>query len=130
MTAAVSVAEPCVLSCSGLGFAVRDAQLLHDVHLAIHSGETLGLVGPNGSGKSTLLKLLAGVRSPSQGAIHLNGQGLKTLSRRTIAQTLAVVEQQADTLDTISVFEAVALGRTPWLSALSPWSAWAHHLEC
>ncbi len=27
MTAAVSVAEPCVLSCSGLGFAVRDAQL-------------------------------------------------------------------------------------------------------
>ena len=39
MTAAVSVAEPCVLSCSGLGFAVRDAQLLDDVHLAIHRGE-------------------------------------------------------------------------------------------
>ncbi|MNM97826.1 Iron(3+)-hydroxamate import ATP-binding protein FhuC [compost metagenome] len=123
MTAAVSVSQPCVLSCSGIGFAIRDAQMLHDIHLAIHRGETLGLVGPNGSGKSTLLKLLAGVRAPSQGAIHLNGQNLKTLSRRTIAQTLAVVEQQADTLDAISVFDAVALGRTPWLSALSPWSA-------
>ena len=112
-----------VLSCSGLGFAIRDAELLHDIDLDIHAGETLGLVGPNGSGKSTLLKLLAGVRSPSRGTIHLNGQCLKTLSRRTIAQTLAVVEQQADTLDAISVFDAVALGRTPWLSALRPWSA-------
>jgi iron complex transport system ATP-binding protein len=111
-----------VLSCSGLGLNVRDAKLLHDINLDIHRGETLGLVGPNGSGKSTLLKLLAGLRVPSRGDIHLDGKRLKTLSRRTIAQTLAVVEQQADTLDAINVFDAVALGRTPWLSALSPWS--------
>ncbi|MNO71426.1 Iron(3+)-hydroxamate import ATP-binding protein FhuC [compost metagenome] len=122
MNAAAPVLHDPVLSCAGLGFSIRDAELLHDIHLDIHAGETLGLVGPNGAGKSTLLKLLAGVRSPSRGNIHLNGQNLKTLSRRTIAQTLAVVEQQADTLDAISVFDAVALGRTPWLSALSPWS--------
>jgi iron complex transport system ATP-binding protein len=123
MNAASPVISDSVLSCSGLGFHVRDAELLNDIHLDIRRGETLGLVGPNGSGKSTLLKLLAGVRLPSRGDIHLNGQSLKTLSRRTIAQTLAVVEQQADTLDAISVFDAVALGRTPWLSALSPWSS-------
>lgn len=122
MNAPAPVLHDPVLSCSGLGFAIRDAELLHDIHLDIHAGETLGLVGPNGSGKSTLLKLLAGVRLPSRGAIKLNGENLKTLSRRTLAQTLAVVEQQADTLDAISVFDAVALGRTPWLSALSPWS--------
>jgi iron complex transport system ATP-binding protein len=45
------------------------------------------------------------------------------MSQRNIAQTLAVVEQHADTHDSIGVFDAVALGRTPWLSALSPWSA-------
>ncbi|MHC8351668.1 ABC transporter ATP-binding protein [Pseudomonas sp. RT4P38] len=123
MNAASPVIDESVLSCSGLGFHVRDAELLHDIHLDIRRGETLGLVGPNGSGKSTLLKLLAGVRVPSRGDIHLNGQCLKAQSRRTIAQTLAVVEQQADTLDAISVFDAVALGRTPWLSALSPWSS-------
>ena len=122
MNAATPVVGESVLSCSGLGFHVRDAELLHDVDLDIRRGETLGIVGPNGSGKSTLLKLLAGVRVPSRGDIHLNGQRLKALSRRTIAQTLAVVEQQADTLDAINVFDAVALGRTPWLSALSPWS--------
>lgn len=31
---------------------------LHDVSLAIHSGEHTAIVGPNGSGKSTLLKVL------------------------------------------------------------------------
>lgn len=42
-----------VLSCSGLGFKVREAQLLHGIDLDVQAGETLGIVGPNGSGKST-----------------------------------------------------------------------------
>ena len=111
-----------VLSCAGLSFKVRGAELLNGVSIDVQRGETLGLVGPNGSGKSTLLKLLAGLREPSAGHVQLDGQALGKMSRRTIAQTLAVVEQQADTDDGIRVFDAVALGRTPWLSALQPWS--------
>ncbi len=111
-----------VLSCAGVGFKVRGAELLNGVSLDVQRGETLGIVGPNGSGKSTLLKLLAGLREPSVGHVQLDGQALGKMSRRTIAQTLAVVEQQADTDDGIRVFDAVALGRTPWLSALQPWS--------
>lgn len=112
-----------VLSCAGVGFKVRGAELLNDVSLDVQRGETLGIVGPNGSGKSTLLKLLAGLREPSAGQVLLDGRALGKMSRRNIAQTLAVVEQQADTDDGIRVFDAVALGRTPWLSALQPWSA-------
>ncbi|KQB53635.1 histidinol phosphatase [Pseudomonas endophytica] len=112
-----------VLSCSDLSYGVRDAQLLHGINLAVQRGETLGIVGPNGSGKSTLLKLLANVRVPSHGEVLLEGQALKNLAQRKIAQQLAVVEQQADTYDAIRVLEAVALGRTPWLSALAPWSS-------
>lgn len=111
-----------VLSCAGVGFKVRGAELLNGVSLDVQRGETLGIVGPNGSGKSTLLKLLAGLREPSVGQVQLHGRVLGKMSRRSIAQTLAVVEQQADTDDGIRVFDAVALGRTPWLSALQPWS--------
>lgn len=122
MTPPTLVDSDVVLSGSGLGFRVRDADLLRDINLQVCRGETLGVVGPNGSGKSTLLKLLAGLRVPSTGVVHLNGLPIAGMSRITVAQTLAVVEQQADTLDAVSVFDAVALGRTPWLSALSPWS--------
>jgi iron complex transport system ATP-binding protein len=122
MTSATRVDSEIALSCSGLGFRVRDADLLRDIDLHVRRGETLGVVGPNGSGKSTLLKLLAGLRVPRTGAVQLNGQPIAGMSRRSVAQTLAVVEQHADTLDAVSVFDAVALGRTPWLSALSPWS--------
>lgn len=121
MTAAVHL-NPVLLSGDALGFNVKDATLLQGVSLDIRRGETLGIVGPNGAGKSTLLKLLSGLRPPSSGTVKLNGTPLAKMKRRDIARWLAVVEQQADTSDAISVFDAVALGRLPWLSALSPWS--------
>jgi iron complex transport system ATP-binding protein len=118
-----SAAPACpALSCSDLSYSVKGQFLLRDVSLSIAPGETLGVVGPNGSGKSTLLRLLSGIQTPTQGQVRLNGQALTDMKRREIARLLAVVEQQADTSDSIRVKDAVELGRTPWLSALEPWS--------
>jgi iron complex transport system ATP-binding protein len=114
------------IRCQGLGLRLGGREVLHGIDLALRAGETLGVVGPNGSGKSTLLKLLAGLRLPSSGVVQLLGETLTTLPRRRIAQILALVEQHADTLDAISVFDAVALGRTPWLSALAPFAQADH----
>ena len=111
-----------LLSANGLSYAVRGVQLLRDINLTIRPGENLGIVGPNGSGKSTLLKLLSGISSPTCGEVRLDGRPLSALQRREIAQRLAVVEQHAETSDSISLSQAVELGRTPWLSALAPWS--------
>nr|WP_028634459.1 ABC transporter ATP-binding protein [Pseudomonas parafulva] len=111
------------LSCQGLGLDLAGNTVLDALDLTVHAGETLAIVGPNGSGKSSLLKLLAGLRKPTRGSVHLMGQPLAQVPRRQIAQALALVEQQADTLDAIRVFDAVALGRTPWLSALAPFCA-------
>jgi iron complex transport system ATP-binding protein len=121
MNAAVGQATS-VLSAHGLSYRVKGAQLLSEVSLAIQAGENLGIVGPNGSGKSTLLKLLAGIGAPTTGEVFLHGERLSTIRRRDIAQRLAVVEQHAETSDSISLLQAVELGRTPWLSALAPWS--------
>ncbi|MBA1188148.1 ABC transporter ATP-binding protein [Pseudomonas entomophila] len=123
MTTLTPLLETFPLACHGLGYRVRDTQLLYGVNLAVLPGETLGIVGPNGSGKSTLLKLLAGLRAPSSGQVSLLGQALARQPRRQVAQALALVEQQADTHDAVDVFDAVALGRTPWLSALAPFTA-------
>jgi iron complex transport system ATP-binding protein len=112
-----------VLSAVNLSYSVKGATLLDGVSLSIRAGENLGVVGPNGSGKSTLIKLLAGLQTPTSGEVYLQGQRLSAIRRRDIAQRMAVVEQQAETGDAISLLEAVELGRTPWLSALSPWGA-------
>jgi len=54
------------------GYEVQHA--LVDVSFDVKKGEFFGIVGRNGSGKSTLLKLLAGIYTPNEGSIEINGK--------------------------------------------------------
>ena len=111
------------LTAEQLEWSVHGRTLLEDVFLDVAPGQTFGLIGPNGSGKTTLLRLLAGLNKPKKGHVRIDGQPLAKMRQRHIAQTVALVEQQAETTDRIYVREVVALGRTPFLTALRPWSA-------
>ena len=52
-----------------LTFPRRAAPALDGVNLAVRRGETLCLLGPSGCGKSTLLRLVAGLETPTSGAV-------------------------------------------------------------
>lgn len=112
-----------ILEARNLGWSARGKPIVTGVDLGVREGEMLGLVGPNGSGKSTLMKLLAGIRAPSCGEVRVRDRAMSGMPRREAAQTIAFLEQQAETTEAITVRDAVELGRTPWLTPLQPWSA-------
>ena len=47
---------------------------LKDVSFSIPKGSVVGILGTNGSGKSTLATLLAGISSPDEGEMNVNGE--------------------------------------------------------
>jgi ABC-type polysaccharide/polyol phosphate transport system ATPase subunit len=46
---------------------------LRGVSFTVRHGESLGVIGPNGAGKSTLLQVLAGIITPSEGEVTVDG---------------------------------------------------------
>ncbi len=68
----------------GLGVAGRRTPFLavDDVSFAVPKGEVLGIVGESGSGKSTVARLIAGLMTPTAGAIAVDGRTLESLGRK------------------------------------------------
>ena len=108
------------LHANNLIWSAGGRRIVDNVTLDVKPGEFLGIIGPNGSGKTSLMALLSGIRAPHTGDILLSGRPMNSYSRREIARQIALVEQQAETTERITARQAVELGRTPHLSALSP----------
>ncbi|MGJ8557506.1 MAG: ABC transporter ATP-binding protein, partial [Sulfitobacter geojensis] len=53
-----------------------DFDVLKDVNVDLHPGQTLAIVGESGSGKSTLARVITGLLPPSQGSITFDGRTL------------------------------------------------------
>ena len=60
--------------------------ILHPLDLTIPSGRVVAITGPSGSGKSTLLGLLAGLDSPSEGRVTLDGVDITALDEDALAR--------------------------------------------
>jgi ribose transport system ATP-binding protein len=85
---------------------------LNNVSFTLRRGEIHALVGHNGAGKSTLVKTLAGVVSPDQGEILIEGTPVPlTSARQAQAAGIAVVEQELSLVPALTVLENILLGR-------------------
>ena len=87
-----------------------DDDVLRDVELTIHDGETMALVGATGSGKTTLLELVPRLYDVTAGSITIGGCDIRDLSLDELRATVATAFEEA-TLFSASVRENVTLGR-------------------
>ncbi|NDW54594.1 ABC transporter ATP-binding protein [Aliiroseovarius sp. PrR006] len=52
--------------------------VLHNVTMELHPGQTLAVVGESGSGKSTTARVITGLLPPREGKIHFDGRDLSS----------------------------------------------------
>ena len=80
MTATTASSAKPYLKIQGLVKKFGDNYAVDNIDLDIYQHEIFALLGSSGSGKSTLLRMLAGMESPNQGKIILDGQDITKLA--------------------------------------------------
>lgn len=63
-----------VLRVDGISKSFDGVEVVKDVSLEVHSGETISILGPSGSGKSTLLRCINWLEKPDRGDVYLAGK--------------------------------------------------------
>ena len=67
--------------------------ILNKFNLCIEKGMFLGIAGPSGCGKSSLIKAICKLEQ-GHGEIFLDSKNIKSLSRKSISETIALVPQK------------------------------------
>lgn len=81
-------------------YAGTDFDVLKNINVDLHAGQTLAVVGESGSGKSTLARVITGLLPPSAGAITFDGRTLTpdlATRPRDDLRELQMIYQMADT---------------------------------
>jgi putative ABC transport system ATP-binding protein len=85
--------------------------VLRDVSFTLPQGALVSIVGPSGSGKTTLLGLLAGLDTPTRGAVLLDGADLTAMTEdqraRLRGEKVGFVFQSFQLIPTLTAIENV-----------------------
>ncbi len=69
-----------LLTLSGISRHYGKFAAVDNFNLAIEKGEFISLLGPSGCGKTTTLQMIAGLVTPTAGAITLDGREITRLA--------------------------------------------------
>ena len=93
---------------SGVSKSFGNTPVLENINLKADSGEFLVLVGASGCGKSTLLRLIAGLDSPDEGSITINGKNMDSVPPSN--RDVAMVFQNYALYPHLTVYDNMAFG--------------------
>ena len=84
--------------------------LLRDVSFTIPAGRTLAIVGPSGAGKSTVSRLLFRFYDVDAGAVRIDGQDVREVTKSSLRTAIGIVPQDT-VLFNDTVYYNIAYGR-------------------
>lgn len=103
-----------ILSADKISYRYQENPVINEISLTVNPGELIGLCGKNGSGKTTLLKCLGNILNP-EGMVRLDGIDINSIPSKIRAQKIGYVPQSIHGKIARSVFEAVLMGRRPYI---------------
>ncbi|SEK36621.1 ATP-binding cassette, subfamily C, exporter for protease/lipase [Variovorax sp. YR750] len=77
----------------GVRAAMGGAAALHNLNLELPAGAMLVVLGESGSGKSTLARVFAGIQTPTQGEVSMDGAALQQYSAQVRGQATGYLPQ-------------------------------------
>jgi phosphonate transport system ATP-binding protein len=99
-------------------------EALRGVSLTVADDEVVFVIGPSGAGKSTLIRCVNRLVEPDAGSVRLDGLELTRLTPeelRRARRRMAMIFQEFNLVERLSVMENVLSGR---LGYVSLWQAW------
>ncbi len=101
------------ITTTNLAIAYEDKLIVDGLNMNIPKGKITTIIGPNGCGKSTVLKTIGRILKPKEGLVYLNGDDIRNLSTKEVAQKMAILPQSPQAQGGLTVGELVSYGRFP-----------------
>ncbi len=98
------------------------------LRLKMFTGELVCLLGPNGAGKSTLLRSLCGMQKILSGEVKVDGKKLNDYSVRELSTVVSAVLTDRVSIEHMSVYAMVAMGRYPYTGYFGRLSVLDHEI--
>ncbi|MGC5166724.1 ABC transporter ATP-binding protein [Luteimicrobium sp. DT211] len=111
------------LAAEDLTLGYEGRVVVRGLGLAVPPGRVTAIVGPNACGKSTLLRGLARLLAPESGRVLLDGEDVRALGTRRVAQVLGLLPQSPVAPEGITVADLVGRGRYPHQGWLRRWTS-------
>jgi iron complex transport system ATP-binding protein len=104
---------PISVKIENVTFGYDEKIILEDINLDITEPGLVCILGPNGVGKTTIVKCINKLLKPKEGQIFVNGKDVSGMSLLDVAQILAFVPNSQPSVFSMSVAEAILMGRHP-----------------
>lgn len=105
--------KPARVEFKNMVFGYDSKEILKGIDLVFEGPGLVCILGPNGVGKTTLVKCINKLLKPISGNVEINGVDVASMSLLDVARILAFVPNSSSSVFSMSVAEAILMGRHP-----------------